>query len=133
MDEQSLNSLADFNPRILLAGEEIAVSFGGREAWRVFWADVVEVAIWKDECSSGQPLCFGLRTRDMRAGQYLGVNDSAIGFADALAEIDRRFDSAYSLKWQEAVFPPMATQWAVVYGSPSGRAERADVLWPEAA
>ncbi len=50
-----------------------------------------------------------------------------------LEEIDRRFNSAYTFHWREAVFPPMATQWAVVYGEPTGRAERADVIWPEAA
>ncbi|HZW09527.1 MAG TPA: hypothetical protein VFF69_06470 [Phycisphaerales bacterium] len=132
MEPQSLN-LSDFNPRILLDGEEVAVSFGGREVWRLHWSDVVEVAIWKDECSGGQPLCLGLRTHAMKPGEYFGVNDSATGFQEALDEIDRRFDAAYSHKWREAVFPPMATQWAVVYGSPSGRAECAQVVWPEAA
>lgn len=133
MEPQSLNSLGDFDPRIILDGEEIAVSFCGREVWRIHWADVVEVAIWKDECAGGQPLCLGLRTLTMKPGEYYGVNDSTIDFQLALEEIDRRFDAAYSKKWREAVFPPMATQWAVVYGSPSGRAERADVIWPEAA
>lgn len=132
METHPLN-LSDFNPRIVLDGEEIAVSFGGREVWRLHWADVVEVAIWKEESSAGQPLCLGLRTLQMKPGQYYGVNDGATGFDLALQEIDRRFDAAYSIKWREAVFPPMATQWAVVYGSPSGRAERADVIWPEAA
>lgn len=132
MEPQSLN-LNDFNPRIDLDGEEVAVSFGGREVWRLHWCDVVEVAIWKDECAAGQPLCLGLRTHSMKPGEYYGVNDSAIGFQDALSEIDRRFEAAYSHKWREAVFPPMATQWAVVYGSPTGRAECAAVIWPEAA
>lgn len=126
-------NLADFNPRIDLEGDEISVSFGGREVWRVHWADVVELAIWRDDAAGAGPLCFGLRTRDMKPGEYLGVNESATGFAEALGAIDRYFDSAYSLKWQEAVFPPMATQWAVVYGQPTGRAERAEVIWPEAA
>ncbi len=126
-------NLIDFNPGIILDGEEIAVSFGGREVWRIHWGDVVEIVIWRDEQGGGDGLCFGLRTLTMKPGEYLGVNDGATGFAEALEEIDRRFESAYTMKWQEAVFPPMATQWAVVYGVPTGRAERAEVIWPEAA
>lgn len=126
-------NLADFNPRITLDGDELGVSFGGREVWRVHWADVVELVIWRDDTAAGGPLCFGVRTRDMKPGEYLGVNEGAIGFDEALREIDRWFDSAYSRKWHEAVFPPMATQWAVVYGEATGRAERAEVIWPEAA
>ncbi|MCC7387785.1 MAG: hypothetical protein IT431_03355 [Phycisphaerales bacterium] len=126
-------NLGDFNPRILLEGDQIAVSFGGHEVWRVHWPDVVELVIWRDDTVGAGPLCFGLRTREMKPGEYLGVNEAALGFAEALSEIDRWFDSAYSRKWHEAVFPPMATQWAVVYGEPTGRAERAEVIWPEAA
>ncbi len=126
-------NLSNFNPSIALDGEEIAVSFGGGEVWRIHWADVVEIAIWRDEQVAGDGLCIGLRTRTMKPGAYLGVNDEAAGFADALAEIDRRFDSAYTFHWHEAVFPPMATQWAVVYGEATGVAERAEVIWPEAA
>lgn len=125
--------MLNFNPRVVLEGDEVAVSFGGREVWRVCWDDVVEVVIWRDETVGGGALCFGVRTLTMTAGEYLGVNDGADGFGEALEEIDRRFDSAYSRKWQEAVFPPMATQWAVVYGEATGRAERASVVWPEAA
>ena len=126
-------SLCDFNPRIVLDGDEIAVAFGGREVWRLHWGDVVEVAVWHDDSMGSGPLCFGLRTRTMKPGEYFGVNESADGFADAVEEIDRRFDSAYTHNWRDAVFPPMATQWAVVYGEPTGRAERAEVIWPEAA
>ncbi len=125
--------MLDFNPRIILDGDELAVSFGGNEVWRLHWADVVEIAIWRDELTAGGSLCVGLRTREMKPGEYLGVNDSAEQFDLVLEEIDRRFDSAYSMKWQEAVFPPMATQWAVVYGEATGGAERANVVWPEAA
>ena len=69
----------------------------------------------------------------MKPGEYLGVSESADGFATVLEEIDRRFDNAYAMKWQGAVFPPMATQWTVVYGQATGRAELANVVWPEAA
>jgi hypothetical protein len=124
--------MMNFNPRIVLEPEHIAVSFGGREVWRLPWEDIVEVAIWRDEVCGGA-LCLGLRTAGMRPGEYLGLSDAAEGFGEALEEIDRRFDNAYALKWREAVFPPMATQWAVVYGEATGRAERASVVWPEAA
>lgn len=133
MEQQPAINLGGFNPRVLLHAEEISVSFGSREVWRIDWADVVEVAIWRDESAASGSLCFGLRTRTMKSGEYLGVSDGATGFAEALEEIDRRFDSAYTRNWCDAVFPPMATQWAVVYGEPTGRAERADVIWPEAA
>lgn len=125
--------MLDFNPRILIEEEQLAVIFGGHEAWRVRWDDVVEVAIWREDLTGGGALCIGLRTLCMKPGEYLGVNDSAEHFDLVLEEIDRRFDSAYSRKWQEAVFPPMATQWAVVYGQATGRAELANVVWPEAA
>lgn len=125
--------MRSFNPRIILDGEELAVSFGGHEAWRLHWGDVVEVAIWREDLSGGGSLCVGLRIATMRPGEYLGVNDSAEGFEAVLEEVDRRFDSAFSMKWREAVFPPMATQWAVVYGQATGGAERANVVWPEAA
>lgn len=126
-------NLSDFNPRLVLEDGQVAVSFGGREAWRLHWDEVVEVVIWLDETAGSGPLCFGLRTRQMKPGEYLGVNEGASGFAQALEEIDRRFESAYTRNWRDAVFPPMATQWAVVYGEPTGRAERAEVIWPEAA
>lgn len=122
-----------FNPRVVLENEEIAVTFGGREVWRLSWLDVEELAVWKDETAAEQPLCFGLRSRSMPPGEYLGVSDLASGFEEALEEIDRRFDGAYSIRWKEAVFPPMATQWACVFGTASGRPEHAKVLWPEAA
>lgn len=125
--------MLEFNPRIIIDGEQLAVSFGGHEVWRVYWDEVCEVAIWRDELTAGGALCVGIRTRDMKPGEYFGVNDGADHFQDVLDEIDRRFDSAYSRKWQEAVFPPMATQWAVVYGQATGGAERANVVWPEAA
>jgi hypothetical protein len=126
-------NLSDFNPRVTLEGDEIAVAFGGGEVWRLHWDEVVEVVIWHDETAGSGPLCFGLRTHTMKPGEYLGLNESALGFVQALEEIDRRFDSAFTRNWRDAVFPPMATQWAVVYGEPTGRAERAEVIWPEAA
>lgn len=125
--------MLNFNPRIILDGEELAVSFGGHEVWRLRWDDVVEVAIWREDASGGGSLCVGLRVATMKPGEYLGVSESADGFATVLEEIDRRFDNAYAMKWQGAVFPPMATQWTVVYGQATGRAELANVVWPEAA
>ncbi len=137
MDESTTTGsgfgLEDFEPRVSLEGQEVVARFAGRESWRICWDDVVEVVIWKDEpCATG-PLCFGLRTHHMKPGQYLGCSDTTIGFETVLDEIDRRFDSAFSRKWTDAVFPPMATQWMVVWGEPTGRAEQADVIWPEAA
>jgi hypothetical protein len=133
MDGNDSMNLDDFNPRIALDGEDIAVGFGDHEVWRIAWAAVVEIAIWRDDSAANDGLCFGLRTLTMKPGEYMGVADGAKGFADALEEIDRRFDGAYTFHWKDAVFPPMATQWAVVYGEPTGRAERAEVIWPEAA
>jgi len=133
MGTQHTLGLENFEAQLTFENDEIVAHFAGREVWRMHWADVDEIIIWRDESCSAGPLCFGLRTRNMKPGQYLGCNDATNGFDEALDEIDRHFENAYSRQWKDAVFPPMATQWMVIWGEPTGRAERAEVLWPEAA
>lgn len=99
---------------ILVDDEALCLDVGCRApAWRVRWADVAEVAAWKQDVFAYDLLCVGLRPAG--GAEYFTCDEAQTGWAALLHELEQRFDVKANDWWPEVVFPAFEENFTLLW------------------
>ena len=82
--------------------------------WRIGWADVREVAAWKDDVFSYDIICLGFRTQ---AGGFCWCDEEDEGWDDLLAVTERVLGVQSEDWWKRVAFPAFRQNWTVLWQS----------------
>lgn len=95
--------------------ELIAVSPRSR-VWRIEWADVQEIAGWKDDCGTYDKICLGFRIGKEQEFDWCDENQR--GWHQLLDELEQRFSIKSPDWWMEISVPAFETKWTVLWKKP---------------
>lgn len=80
----------------------------------VTWAAIKAIATYKLDLGTYDEICLAFKVAD---GSWVEVVESAPGFSDLMAEVDRRFPEIPRDWYRRVMLPAFATNYRVLWGA----------------
>ena len=83
------------------------------EVWRIRWADVRQVAAWKEDVFAYDIIFLGFRVGEDE--EYLVCNEQDGGWKEVQGKLRRRFGIEWEKWWSGVAFPAFAMNWTELW------------------
>jgi hypothetical protein len=105
----------DTHRRIIADDRHIALldASNGKSVWHVEWAQVSEIAAWKDDVFAYDIICLGFQAKGET--EYNCCDEEDHGWDDLLLAMERTLGVRSSDWWERLAFPAFQKNWTVLW------------------
>lgn len=84
--------------------------------WKVNWADILEIATWKEDLWSTDLICIEFRVSENDL--WYSCNEEELGWKELLLKLEQQFQVTNSW-WSRVAFPAFVPNWTCIWTRPA--------------